>query len=42
LVDSLEKVRRHRAAAAVRELYELAQTVGKDFESFKALVDRPA
>ena len=80
LLDSLEKVRRHRAAAAVRipvgaetaersvarlpagivlqadslrvdfrgaedllgKLYELAQTVGNDFESFKALVERPA
>jgi hypothetical protein len=80
LLDSLEKVRKHRAAAAVRisvsvdasersvahlpagivlqadslqvsfrsaedllgKLYELAQTVGDDFEGFKTLVDRPA
>jgi hypothetical protein len=79
LLDSLEKVQRHRAAAAVRipaasetsersvahlpagvlleadslhvdfkgaedllgKLYELAQTVGDDFESFRAIVERP-
>lgn len=80
LVDSLEKVRKHRAAAAVRipieeplversvaglpdgiclqtdslrldfhgaedlltKLYELARAVADDFETFKALVERPA
>ena len=80
LLDSLEKVRKHRAAAAVRipvadeaaertmaslppgiflqsdslrvdfsgaedllgKLYELAQTVGNDFEAFRAVVERPA
>jgi len=80
LLDALEKVRQHRAAAAIRipmvveasersvahlpagivlqvdslhvnfrsaedllgKLYELAQTVGNDFEAFKTLVDRPA
>lgn len=80
LLDSLERARRHRAAAAVRipveadaaersvahlpagiflqadslrvdfkgaedllgKLFELAQTVGNDFQSFKALVERSA
>ena len=80
LFDSLEKVRRHRAAAAVRipvdgveaepsvaslsagiclqagslhvnfcgaedlltKLYELSQALGKDFETFKTVVEGPA